>query len=242
MKADGPAGELPDQAGIMASHRRSCEAVTGSPWRFAHRPDLGARESGSGRTTLGAGPAAADFIEWPIEFEGKQIANLRSRELTPAAPGKCRWSFRDPYGSLFARMSIPGHRRRGSRFTALAGTRQNETTLIVQVHVKKSSRPAHGTVTPHGILWRPAATCGHCPRLVLRPDDEGGRKFIVLDEPTSALAPFGSGPDHRPLRGLQKKLQARLIVISHDLKVCAPSRTTSSSIAQRQGGQTGPCR
>ncbi len=213
MKADDLRVYFPIKAGIMRRTVDHVKAVDGITVEVREGQTVGVvGESGSGKTTLGLALLRLISSDGPIEFEGKQIANLRSRELRPLRR-EMQVVFQDPYGSLSPRMSISQVIEEGLKVHSLGGNAAERDDMIVKVMEEVGLDPAARHRYPHEFSGGQRQRVAIARALVLRP------KFIVLDEPTSALDRSVQAQIIDLLRGLQDKYKLAYMFISHDLKV-----------------------
>jgi len=106
MQADDLKVHFPIKAGIMRRTVDHVKAVDGITVEVREGQTVGVvGESGSGKTTLGLALLRLISSDGPIEFEGRNIEELRTRELRPLRR-EMQVVFQDPYGSLSPRMSI----------------------------------------------------------------------------------------------------------------------------------------
>jgi microcin C transport system ATP-binding protein len=213
MKADDLRVYFPIKAGIMRRTVDHVKAVDGITVEVREGQTVGVvGESGSGKTTLGLALLRLISSDGPIEFEGKQIANLRSRELRPLRR-EMQVVFQDPYGSLSPRMSISQVIEEGLKVHSIGGNAAERDDMIVKVMEEVGLDPAARHRYPHEFSGGQRQRVAIARALVLRP------KFIVLDEPTSALDRSVQAQIIDLLRSLQEKYKLAYMFISHDLKV-----------------------
>jgi microcin C transport system ATP-binding protein len=213
MKADDLRVYFPIKAGLMRRTVGHVKAVDGITVEIREGQTVGVvGESGSGKTTLGLAMLRLISSDGPIEFEGKQIGNLRSSELRPLRR-EMQVVFQDPYGSLSPRMSIAQIIEEGLKVHKLGGNAAERDEMIVKVMEEVGLDPAARHRYPHEFSGGQRQRVAIARALVLRP------KFIVLDEPTSALDRSVQAQIIDLLRGLQEKYKLAYLFISHDLKV-----------------------
>lgn len=213
MKADDLRVYFPIKAGLMRRTVDHVKAVDGITVEIREGQTVGVvGESGSGKTTLGLAMLRLISSDGPIEFEGKQIGNLRSSELRPLRR-EMQVVFQDPYGSLSPRMSIAQIIEEGLKVHKLGGNAAERDEMIVKVMEEVGLDPAARHRYPHEFSGGQRQRVAIARALVLRP------KFIVLDEPTSALDRSVQAQIIDLLRGLQEKYKLAYLFISHDLKV-----------------------
>jgi len=169
-------------------------------------------ESGCGKSTLGRllirlmPPTAGNII-----FDGADITLLNARELREKRRSM-QIIFQDPYGALNPRMSVEdiimepllihGARRN-------ADTRQQVTAMLERVGLPARVRDRF----PHEFSGGQRQRIGIARALVLRP------KFVVCDEPVSALDVSVQAQIVNLLQDLQRELGLTYLFIAHDLGV-----------------------
>ena len=168
-------------------------------------------ESGCGKTTLGRTlvrlyqPTAGQIL-----FQGTDIANMDERTVLPYRK-QMQMIFQDPYASLNPRMtvsSIIGEPMRLQGFKAEEiSDRVHE--LIEQVGLKKD----HLNRYPHEFSGGQRQRIGIARALAVEP------KFIVCDEPVSALDVSIQAQVINTFEELQEKLGIAYLFIAHDLLV-----------------------
>jgi oligopeptide/dipeptide ABC transporter ATP-binding protein len=169
-------------------------------------------ESGCGKSTLGrvlirlAEPTGGRIV-----FDGDDIVELSGARLRAARRGM-QIIFQDPYGALNPRMSVEDvimeplliH---GAR--ANAGTRKTVTDMLDRVGLSARVRDRY----PHEFSGGQRQRIGIARALVLHP------KFVVCDEPVSALDVSVQAQIVNLLQDLQRELGLTYLFIAHDLGV-----------------------
>jgi len=170
-------------------------------------------ESGCGKTTLGRTvlrllePTAGRVI-----FDGKDITAMDKEELR-AVRREMQIIFQDPYSSLNPRISVSSMLTEIIKFHRLVDgeeavkKRVNELLEIVGL----SYEQAH--LYPHEFSGGQRQRIGIARALSVEP------KFIVCDEPVSALDVSIQAQILNLLQDLQKKLGLTYLFIAHDLSV-----------------------
>jgi ABC-type glutathione transport system ATPase component len=228
-------------AGVFgASKAREVRAVNGVSLDIQAGETLGlVGESGCGKTTLGR--TILRLIEptsGSVRFNGQDVLAASAAELRQLRRDM-QIIFQDPYASLNPRMRIEEvvaeplriHResRRGQRLS-LSGLRDAAVTMLRAVDLDESALARY----PHEFSGGQRQRIGIARALILRP------KFVVCDEPVSALDVSVGAQVVNLLKRLQREFGLTLLFISHSMPVV---RYLSDRIAvMRQGEivETGP--
>lgn len=172
-------------------------------------------ESGCGKSTLGR--AALRLIEptaGQVFIEGVEVTALSSSELRRFRR-RAQIIFQDPYGSLNPRFTVREILAEPLRIHGLvkSGDRTAEADrvaeLLEQVGLPADSRSRY----PHEFSGGQRQRIGIARALAVEP------RFIVADEPVSALDVSIQAQIINLLRDVQRKKGLTYLFISHDLKV-----------------------
>jgi len=204
---------FPVRRGLLARTVGHVRAVDGISFAIRRGRTLGlVGESGCGKTTAGRTilrliPATSGSVE----FEGHDVFAL--------APGHLRRLrrhmqiiFQDPYGSLNPRMTIGGIIGEPLRVHGLARGRALEDR-VAQLLEHVGLSPAYRNRYPHEFSGGQRQRIGIARALALEP------RFIVCDEPVSALDVSIQAQILNLLERLQKELGLTYLFIAHDLAV-----------------------
>jgi oligopeptide/dipeptide ABC transporter ATP-binding protein len=199
--------------GWLGRGRTTLKAVDGVSLAIPQGITLGlVGESGCGKSTLGRlltrlVPATSGHIR----FEGRDITELHGAALRPArrATGIV---FQDPYGALNPRMTVERivmepiliH---GGRADAQARSRVAGMLETVGLPARVASR------YPHEFSGGQRQRIGIARALIMRP------RFLVCDEPVSALDVSVQAGIVNLLQELQAELGLAMLFIAHDLAV-----------------------
>jgi ABC-type microcin C transport system duplicated ATPase subunit YejF len=170
-------------------------------------------ESGSGKTTVGRAllkllkATAGDVV-----FNGRSILPMAEREFRPLRR-EMQMIFQDPYGSLNPRMTcgeIIGEALQ-IHFPDLSSDERRDSVgrLLRQVDLRSEMASRY----PHEFSGGQRQRIGIARALAVKP------RFIVCDEPVSALDVSVQGQIVNLLRDLQDELGLSYLFIAHDLAV-----------------------
>jgi oligopeptide transport system ATP-binding protein len=170
-------------------------------------------ESGCGKSTLGRTvlrlyePTAGS-----IEIAGTDITRMSHRDLRPLRR-EMQMIFQDPYASLDPRMSVGAAIAEPLEIHALAGSKTEQRARVAELLAKVGLRDDAAGRYPHEFSGGQRQRVGIARALACRP------KFIVCDEPISALDVSIQAQIVNLLEDLQAAEQLTYLFISHDLKV-----------------------
>jgi oligopeptide/dipeptide ABC transporter ATP-binding protein len=170
-------------------------------------------ESGCGKSTLGR--TLLRLVEptgGQIEFAGRDITAISQRDLRPLRR-HMQLIFQDPYASLDPRMSIGQTIEEPLLIHQLATTKAERGTRVAELLTKVGLRSEVGRRYPHELSGGQRQRVGIARALACKP------KFIVCDEPISALDVSIQAQIVNLLEDLQDAENLTYLFISHDLKV-----------------------
>ncbi|MCC7427737.1 MAG: dipeptide ABC transporter ATP-binding protein [Alphaproteobacteria bacterium] len=213
LAVDGLVKHFPIRGGFMGlGTKGAVRAVDGVSFIIAAGETMGlVGESGCGKSTTGR--LLVRLLEptaGRIQFDGTDIAALGPRQLRPL-----RRHFQiiaqDPYGSLNPRMRVEDILREPMRIAGLKDTEQGERVARLLDHVGLAA--GHATRFPHEFSGGQRQRIAIARALTLRP------RFIVCDEPVSALDVSVQAQIINLLRELQREMGLAYLFVSHDLSV-----------------------
>ncbi|MBZ0202783.1 MAG: ATP-binding cassette domain-containing protein [Ignavibacteria bacterium] len=169
-------------------------------------------ESGCGKTTIGR--SLLRLIEptgGVVKFEGKNITEMDSKDLKKVRKDM-QIIFQDPYSSLNPRMTVGGMLTEILKYHEIAeGEKANN--MVMDLLEKVGLSRLHARRYPHEFSGGQRQRIGIARALSVEP------KFIVCDEPVSALDVSIQSQIINLLQDLQKELDLTYLFISHDLSV-----------------------
>ena len=212
VRAVGLSREFSVSAGAL-SRRRALKAVDAVDLEIAAGRTLGiVGESGCGKSTLGRlllrllKPTAGR-----VEFDGVDLASLSPRDLR-ATRRDMQIVFQDPYASLNPRMRVGraiGEALEVHGLARGAELRERVEDLLGRVGLGRDAYDRY----PHEFSGGQRQRIGIARALVLEP------RFIVADEPVSALDVSVGAQILNLLMELQEERGLAFAFISHDLRV-----------------------
>ncbi len=170
-------------------------------------------ESGCGKSTLGR--TILRLVEptsGKIFFEGEDITKLSSRALRPKRR-RMQIIFQDPYASLNPRMSVRDTVAEAFEIHGLVKSDSEANDRVAALLERCGLRPDQMDRYPHEFSGGQRQRVGIARALAVDP------KFIVADEPISALDVSIQAQIVNLLKDLQEELGLAYLFIAHDLKV-----------------------
>ena len=199
--------------GLFSRERGTNKAVNGVSFRLQQGETLGlVGESGCGKSTAGRTILKLyDPTSGSIKFEGEEISDLPNRRMKPLRT-KMQMIFQDPQASLNPRQTV------GSIVSASyevhgikpqGGVRRAVQELLERVGLSAE----HFDRYPHEFSGGQRQRVGIARALALKP------KFIVCDEPVSALDVSIQAQVINLLTDLRDDFGLSYLFIAHDLSV-----------------------
>jgi len=169
-------------------------------------------ESGCGKTTCGKVILRLiDPTEGSIYFEGNDITRLKQKEMRKFRT-KMMIIYQDPFGSLDPRMTIGSTIAEPMEVHNIASKEEKENKII-ELMEKVGLTQDQINRYPHEFSGGQRQRIGIARALATNP------KFIVADEPVSALDVSIQAQIINLLKDLQKEFGLALLFIAHDLSV-----------------------
>ena len=169
-------------------------------------------ESGCGKSTLGRTIIhLLDSTDGQIFFEGKDITNPKRKELSELRR-KMQIIFQDPFSSLNPRMSVSETIMEPLKLHALM-SKEDMVTRTKELMDIVGLAPRFWGTFPHELDGGRRQRIGIARALALNP------KFIVCDEPVSALDVSIQAQILNLMLDLQENLGLTYMFVTHDLSV-----------------------
>ena len=171
-------------------------------------------ESGSGKTTTGRSilqlykPTSGEVI-----FEGKNVESLKSRADKLAFTRDAQMIFQDPYASLNPRMTVEDIIAEGLDIHHLVKDKAERSKRVEELLETVGLNESHASRFPHEFSGGQRQRIGIARALAVEP------KFIVADEPISALDVSIQAQVVNLMIELQKKRGLTYLFIAHDLSM-----------------------
>jgi len=204
---------FPIHAGLTSRHVADVKAVDGVSFSIYEGETLGlVGESGSGKTTIGRLLLRLlPVTSGEIDFESQSVVRLNQNDLR-VLRRKMQIIFQDPFASLNPRMTVGDIIAEPLRIHGLA--RGKAVDERVQDLLKRVGlRPYHANRYPHEFSGGQRQRVGIARALAVDP------KFIVCDEPVSALDVSIQAQVINLLEDLQEQFGLTYLFIAHDLSV-----------------------
>lgn len=198
----------------LFSPRQIVKAVDGVSFEVKEGETFGlVGESGCGKSTLGRTIVKLyDPVSGSIEFEGKDIAKIKGDELK-AFRKDVQMIFQDPYASLNPRMTVGEIIKEPMIIHDIYDSDQQREERVVELLKIVGLKPDHIRRYPSEFSGGQRQRIGIARALAVNP------KFIVCDEPISALDVSIQAQVINLLEDIQKEMSLSYLFIAHDLSM-----------------------
>jgi peptide/nickel transport system ATP-binding protein/oligopeptide transport system ATP-binding protein len=204
---------FPVRAGLLQRVVNQVKAVDDVNFFVRKGETLGmVGESGCGKTTVGR--TMLRLIEptsGSVQFDGKDVFSLKPRELK-VVRRDMQIIFQDPYASLDPRVPIGESVMEGLHIHRI-GTPRERVDIMMETLKRVGLEDYHARRYPHEFSGGQRQRIGIARALALRP------RFIICDEPVSALDVSIQSQVLNILKDLQKEFGLTYLFIAHNLSV-----------------------
>ena len=171
-------------------------------------------ESGSGKSTTGRSVIRLyDPTDGEIDFQGTKVHNISGKKDMLQFRRDVQMIFQDPYASLNPKMKIRDIIAEGIDINSLASSSKERNERINELLELVGLNPDHATRYPHEFSGGQRQRIGIARALAVKP------RFIVADEPISALDVSIQAQVVNLLMDLQKSQDLTFLFIAHDLSM-----------------------
>ncbi len=204
---------FPIHTGLFSRHVGDVKAVDGVGFTIAPGETLGlVGESGSGKTTIGRLVLRLlTESKGEIFFDGQDVTKMNASQIRRLRR-EMQIIFQDPFASLNPRMTVGDIVGEPLRIHGLAKGKEVDDKVRELLQLV-GLRPYHANRFPHEFSGGQRQRIGVARALAVNP------KFIVCDEPVSALDVSIQAQVINLLEDLQQKFGLTYLFIAHDLSV-----------------------
>jgi peptide/nickel transport system ATP-binding protein/oligopeptide transport system ATP-binding protein len=204
---------FPVHGGVLKRIVDWVQAVDGVTFTIKEGETLGlVGESGCGKSTIGR--TILHLIEptrGTVEFDGQNVFEVEKQEMK-ALRRNMQIIFQDPYASLNPRKPVSDSIMAGLNIHKI-GTREERADIVMSILKKVGLEDYHAHRYPHEFSGGQRQRIGIARAIALRP------KFIICDEPVSALDVSIQSQVLNLLQDLQKEFGLTYLFIAHNLSV-----------------------
>jgi ABC-type oligopeptide transport system ATPase subunit len=205
---------FPVRTGVFRRHTSDVKAVDDVSFSIEAGTTVGlVGESGSGKTTIGrAMLKLVPATSGAVEFEGRDVMPMSEAEFRPLRR-QMQMIFQDPFGSLNPRHTIKQIIGEPLEIHFRTMTRADRAARVAELLEQVGLKPEMMLRYPHEFSGGQRQRIGIARALAVEP------KFIVCDEPVSALDVSVQAQIVNLLQDLQEQLGLTYLFIAHDLAV-----------------------
>jgi peptide/nickel transport system ATP-binding protein/oligopeptide transport system ATP-binding protein len=204
---------FPVRGGVLKRIVDCVQAVDGVSFTIKEGETLGlVGESGCGKSTIGR--TLLHLIEptsGSVQFRGVDVFDLPRQEMK-SLRRDMQIIFQDPYASLNPRKPVSDSIMAGLNIHNI-GSRADRADMVMDILRKVGLEDYHANRYPHEFSGGQRQRIGIARAIVLRP------KFIICDEPVSALDVSIQSQVLNLLQDLQEEFGLTYLFIAHNLSV-----------------------
>jgi oligopeptide transport system ATP-binding protein len=171
-------------------------------------------ESGSGKTTIGrAIMKLYEPTHGEVDFDGTDVTKLKKRKELHEFRKSVQMIFQDPYASLNSRMKVKDIIAEGIDIHGLAANPTDRDKQVADLLELVGLNADHSTRYPHEFSGGQRQRIGIARALAVHP------RFIIADEPISALDVSIQAQVVNLMKKLQLEKKLTYLFIAHDLSM-----------------------
>ncbi len=148
-----------------------------------------------------------------ILFDGQDVTKIKDKKGLTKFRHDVQMIFQDPYASLNPRMKVRDIIAEGIDVNGLAKSPEERAKKVDDLLRTVGLNPSHGTRYPHEFSGGQRQRIGIARALAVKP------RFIICDEPISALDVSIQAQVVNLLQDLQREHQLTYLFIAHDLSM-----------------------
>jgi oligopeptide/dipeptide ABC transporter ATP-binding protein len=204
---------FPIYGGVFKRAVAQVKAVDGVSFTIRKGETLGlVGESGCGKSTISQTMIRLiPYTSGSVLFEGTDVFKLKGDELKQMRRNM-QIVFQDPYSSLDPRLPVGESIAEGLMIHGI-GSKQDRFEMVMAIMEKVGLEDYHAMRYPHEFSGGQRQRIGIARALVLQP------KFLILDEPVSALDVSVQAQVLNLLKDLQQEFNLTYLFVAHNLGV-----------------------
>ena len=198
----------------FTSGKSTVKAVDDVTFDIYEGETFGLVGEGAGKSTLAQIIARLyDPTDGEIIFDGKDISKLKTRSEKLEFNREMQMIFQDPYASLNPRMTVEDIIAEGIDIHDLAKSKKERSEMVENLLETVGLNRDHASRYPHEFSGGQRQRIGIARALAVQP------KFIIADEPISALDVSIQAQVVNLLKDLQEEKGLTYLFIAHDLSM-----------------------